>query len=42
MPAAGFELSLAAKKRFQTYVLDHMATRIDGLKILQVPLPDAT
>ena len=42
MSAAGFELSLPAITRLQTYALDHVATRIDGLTILQVPLPDAT
>jgi hypothetical protein len=40
--AEGFELSLPANKRLQTYALDHMATRIEGLTILQVLLPDAT
>jgi hypothetical protein len=42
MPAGEFELSLPAIKRLQTYALDHMATRIDGLTILQLPLPDTT
>jgi hypothetical protein len=42
MSAVGFELVLPTIKRLQTYVLDQMATRIDGLTVLQVPLPDAT
>jgi hypothetical protein len=42
MLAAGFELSLPAIKRLQTYAVGYMAARIDGLTILQVPLPDAT